>query len=131
MAIQYSTTHRTNSMTQLNTDIGVNALIKIYSGAAPANVAAAATGTLLVTLTGNATAFGSASAGALTAGAITSGVAAATGAAGYFRIATSGGTDVVQGTVNTSGADITINNTSIASGQTVSASSLVITATGA
>jgi hypothetical protein len=131
MAIQYSTTHRTNSMTQLNTDIGTSALIKIYTGSPPSNVATAFTGTLLVTLTGNAAGFGSASAGALTASAITSGTAGAAGTAGYFRIATSGGTDVVQGTIGTSGTDLTINNTSIASSQVVSASSLVITATGA
>lgn len=131
MAIQYSTTHRTNAMTQLNTDIGSSAQIKIYTGTPPSTVATAFTGTLLVTLTGNAGGFGTASAAQLTASAITAANAVATGTAGYFRIATSGGTDVVQGTIGTSGTDLTINNTSIASGQNVTASSLVITATGA
>jgi hypothetical protein len=131
MAIQYSTTSRTNRATQLNTDIGVNALIKIYTGAPPANVGTAASGTLLVTLAGNATAFGAAASGVLTANAITGAAAAATGVAGYVRIATSGGTDVLQGTVATTGADFTINNTSINSGQTVNCSSLTITMGGA
>ncbi len=70
MAIQYSTTHRTNSMTQLNTDIGPNAQIIIYTGSMPANVGTAATGTLLVQFAGNAGGFGSASAGVLTAAAV-------------------------------------------------------------
>lgn len=99
MAIQYSVADRTNKLTQLATDIGTNAQIKIYSGSPPATVATAFTGTLLATCTGNATQFGTASAGVLTASAITNGTAAATGTAGYFRIATSGGTDHVQGTV--------------------------------
>ena len=47
MSVQYSITHRTNSMSTLNTDIGINAQIIIYSGAIPANVGTAPTGTLL------------------------------------------------------------------------------------
>lgn len=90
MANQYSLNHRTNSMTQLNTDIGINAVIKIFSGAAPANCAAADTGTLLVTFAGNAAGFGTVASGVLTASAVASAVAAAgAGAgtiAGYHRI---------------------------------------------
>jgi fibronectin-binding autotransporter adhesin len=111
MATQYSTTARTNRATQLNTDIGTSAKINIYTGAAPANVGTAASGTLIVTLVGNATSFGTASAGALTGYGTTTASAASTGnpigpvnaantgTAGYFRIATSGSTDVVQGLV--------------------------------
>ena len=100
MTTQYSTTHRTNSATQLNTDIGINAKISIYAGVIPANVAAAV-GTLIAQLTGNATAFGAAATGVLTASAITSANAtgAGTNTASYFRIATSASADVVQGTV--------------------------------
>lgn len=97
--MQYSTTHRTNAMTQLNTDIGVNAQIIIYSGSIPANVATAPTGTLLAQFAGNATNFGAAASGQLTANAVAGVNASATGTAGYFRINTSGGTAVVQGTV--------------------------------
>lgn len=99
MATQDSTTHRTNSMSTLNTDIGINAQIIIYSGAAPANVATAPTGTLLVQYAGNATAFGTAAAAQLTASAVANATAAASGTAGYFRINTSGGTAVTQGLV--------------------------------
>lgn len=131
MAIQYSTTARTNSMSQLNTDIGANAQIIIYSGSAPANVGTAPTGTLLVQFAGNAGGFGTASAGVLTASAVANATAAGTGTAGYFRINTSGGTAVVQGTVGTSGADMIVTNASINSGQTCSFTSLTVTAFGA
>lgn len=131
MAIQYSTTARTNSMSQLNTDIGANAQIIIYSGSAPANVGTAPTGTLLVQFAGNAGGFGTASAGVLTASAVANANASGTGTAGYFRINTSGGTAVVQGTVGTSGADMIVTNASINSGQTCSFTSLTVTAFGA
>lgn len=131
MAIQYSTTARSNSMTQLNTDIGANAQIQIYSGTAPANVATAPTGTLLVQFAGNAGGFGTVSNGVLTASAVAGVNASATGTAGYFRINTSGGTAVVQGTVGTSSADMIVTNTSINSGQACTLTSLTVTAFGA
>jgi magnesium-transporting ATPase (P-type) len=131
MAIQYSTAYRTSAMSNLNTTIGTNAQIIIYSGTAPANVGTAPTGTALVTFTGNATAFGSAASGVLTANAVANATAGNTGTAGYFRINTSGGTAVLQGTVGTAGADMIVTNTSIASGQTCQFTSLTITAYGA
>ena len=131
MAIQYSTTHRTNAMSTLNTDIGTSAQIIIYTGSAPANVGTAPTGTLLVQFAGNVTAFGSAASGVLTANAVANANATGTGTAGYFRINTSGGTAVVQGTCGTSGTDMILTNTSIASGQTIQFTSMTITAFGA
>jgi hypothetical protein len=131
MAIQYSTTHRSNAMTQLNTDIGTSAQIIIYSGAAPANVATAPSGTLLVQFAGNATQFGTVATGVLTASAVTGVNASNSGTAGYFRINTSGGTAVVQGTVGTSAADMIVTNTSINSGQACTFTSLTVTAFGA
>ena len=130
MAIQYSTTHRTNAMTQLNTDIGSSAQIIIYSGSAPANVGTAPSGTLLVQFAGNAGGFGTASAAVLTASAVANATASNAGTAGYFRINTSGGTAVLQGTCGTSGTDMILTNTSIASGQTCTFSSMTITAFG-
>jgi len=130
MAIQYSTTHRTNAMTQLATDIGTNAQIIIYTGTMPANVGTAPSGTLLVQFAGNATQFGTASGGVLTASAVANVNATGSGTAGYFRINTSGGTAVVQGTCGTSGADMILTNTSINSGQACTFTSLTVTAFG-
>ena len=133
MAIQYSTTHRTNAMAQLNTDIGINAVIKIFSGTQPANCGTADSGTLGVTFAGNATAFGSASAGVLTASAVASANASAAITAGYFRIYPAAATTtnaVVQGTCGTSGTDMILTNTNIANGQACNFTSLTVTAFG-
>lgn len=128
MAIKYSATTRTNQLTQLATDIGTSAKLRIYSGTRPANVAAAITGTLLVELICNASSFGSASAGVLTAGAISDGTAAATGTATHYRLWKSDGTTaVIDGDVSTSGSDLNLNSTSITSGQTVGVSAFTVT----
>lgn len=100
--------------------------IKIYTGAQPAENGAV-TGTLLVTLTFGATAFGASSGGTATANAIANGTAAATGTAGYFALVKSDGTTVVAtGLCGTSGSDMNLNSTSISSGATVSCSSFTI-----
>ena len=133
MTQQYSLTHRTNAMTQLNTDIGANAVIKIFTGSPPANCGTADTGTLLVTFAGNAGGFGSVASQALTASAIASATASGTGTAGYFRIYPSAATTtnaVVQGLCGLSGSDMNLTNTSITSGQTVNFTSLSVTAFG-
>ena len=134
MAIQYSVTHRTNAMTQLVTDVGINAVIKIFSGAAPANCGTADSGVLLVTFAGNATQFGTVASGVLTVSAIANATAAATGTAGYFRIYPAAATTtnaVIQGACGLSGSDMNLTNTSITSGQTCSFTSMTDTAFGA
>ena len=132
MALQFDTTTRNNMLTQLNTAIGTSALLEIFTGAPPANCAAAATGTLLGTFTCNAGGFGTVSGGVLTVSAIANVTAGATGIAGYFRVLDSGGvTTHMQGTIATSGSDLNITNTSINSGDTLIVSSWTITAPGA
>ena len=51
MAIQYSTTLRNNQLDQVESTTGTLAILRIYSGSALANCAAAATGTLLAEMT--------------------------------------------------------------------------------
>lgn len=136
MAIQYSSTHRTNAMTQLATDIGLNAIIKIFTGSPPATCATTDSGSLLATFAGNASQFGTVSGGVLTASAVASVTAGAAGTAGYFRIYPSGGgatAAVVQGTITATGGggDMILTNTNIANGQTCSFTSLTVTAFGA
>ncbi len=117
--IQYSTTHRTNNMTDLVTALGATSYLLIYTGAPPANCATAATGTLLASLACSAT-FGSVTSGVLTANAITNAAAAANGTAGYWRLCTtSAGTTVIaQGLVYGSTAINT--NAATASGNVLS-----------
>jgi Spy/CpxP family protein refolding chaperone len=69
--------------------------------------------------------------GTVTLAGASIGAAAASGTAGYFRINTSAPAAVVQGTCGTSGTDMILTNTNIASGQTVQFTSLTITAFGA
>lgn len=110
--------------------------LKIYTGAQPADANQTVTGTLLVTLNLNATAFGASTAAGspgsrivtATAGAIVSGTAVATGTAGYFVLYKSDGTTVVaMGSVAASGADLNLSSVSIVSGGSVAVSAFTIT----
>lgn len=106
--------------------------LKIYTGTAP-DADAAATGTLLGTLTLNATAFGAASDNGTralaTANAITPDSAAdATGTAGYFRVTKSDDTLVYQGDVTATGGggDLELDSVSISAGVQIDVTSLTI-----
>ena len=133
MAIQYSLTARTNRMTQLNTDIGINAVIKVFSGTQPANCGTADSGTLLATFAGNAAGFGTVASQVLTAAAVASVTAAASGTAGYFRVYPSAATTtnaVFQGTAGLSGTDMILTANPVTAGQSCNFTSLTITAFG-
>jgi hypothetical protein len=98
MTQQYSDAERTAEGNARVSAIGINAQIRILSGAIPANVAAAETGTLLAQYTGNATQYGTVATGVITTSAVANTTALAAGTAGYFRIRTSAGVAVSQGT---------------------------------
>jgi hypothetical protein len=109
--------------------------IKIYSGSAPASLAASATGTLLSSAnTLSTTAFptaidggtnGLATANANTITGDTS--AAASGTAGYFRACDSAGVAVFQGTAGTAGTDLVLTSAAITAGGPVVISSWTVT----
>jgi hypothetical protein len=110
-------------------DVGGAGTIKVYTGTIPtdANTAVGAQ-TLLATLTFSATAFGAASNGVATASAITSDTSAdATGTAAWARIASGGGTTVMDVTVGTSGEDLNFNTVSFVAGATIALTSLTYT----
>lgn len=134
MTVQLSVTTRTNQLSTLNTDIGANAVIKIWTGTQPANCGTADTGTLLATFAGNAGGFGTATSGMLTASAVASVTAAASGAPGYFRVYPTSATStnaVIQGTCGTSGTDMIVTASPFTAGQTVNFTSLTYTRGGA
>lgn len=127
MALGYSTALRNAQLDEITTAIGSNGLLRIYDGSRPATGGTATT--LLAELALSATAAGSASSGVLTFSAITNDSSAnATGTATWFRITTSGGTHVIDGSVGTSGSDLNFNTTSFVSGAVISVTSLTITA---
>jgi hypothetical protein len=126
MALAYSTTLRNARQDAITTAIGTSGLFRIYDGSRPASGGAATT--LLAELALSSTAAGAASGGVLTFSAITQDASAnATGTATWFRIVTSGGTFVVDGSVSTSGSDLNLTTTSIVATQPVSITSCVIT----
>lgn len=119
--LKYSNGTRDAQQQGLITYASTGCLIRLYNGTQPANAnTAISTQTLLVTLTVSG-AFGTDSNGTLTLGSVTNGTAVASGTADFFRIVKSDGTTVVMdGSVGTSGADLNLNTTTVASGQTVS-----------
>jgi hypothetical protein len=127
---KYTATLRNALLTAINTDIGANALLRIYDGSQPASADTAVTSqTLLAELTLGATP-GVVSSGVWTANSITSDSSAnATGTASWFRLVKTGGSTVVMdGTVGTSSSDMIISNTNITAGGSVAVTSWTITA---
>lgn len=101
----------------LATNIGASAVLEIRSGTKPATPETTASGTLLVTLTISGSF--SSTGGVLTAADPASVAPTAAGTAGHFRLKTSGGTAVLDGTVGTSGADMNLGSTTITLGVNV------------
>lgn len=143
-ALQYSTTHRSNVMTQLVTDAGATAYLMILTGAQPATVATVDAGTVLVSMAMNTSTIGTVSNGVLTMtiSAAMGGTATGTsGTAGHFLICTtssqancvavSSTTRVAQGAVAVSASDLNFAGGVIwTSGETISITSFTITASG-
>lgn len=122
--LKYSNGTRDAQQQGLITYAGSAAIIHIYSGTQPANAnTAISTQTLLVALNVSGS-FGTDSNGTITLSSVTSATAVATGTASFFRITKSDNSTVVMdGSVGTSGTDMILDNTSIATGQTVSITS--------
>jgi hypothetical protein len=122
MPIQYSVAVRNAMLDAFESTAGTSARLRILTGSPPANCAAAQTGTLLVEMTLPSDWMGAASGGIKERAGSWTGTASGTGTAGYYRILDSDGTTChEQGTVTATGGggDMTLDNTSIASGQTV------------
>lgn len=124
MALQLSVAARNARLDAIETTIGASAILKIRSGAAPADCAAADAGTVLATLALPADWMAAASSGSKAKlGTWEDTSADAAGTAAHFRIYESTGvTCHIQGTVTASGGggDMTLDNTSIAAGQSIS-----------
>jgi hypothetical protein len=132
MALQYSTTVRNAKLDAVETAIGASPIMRIYSGAAPANPAAAATGTVLATINLPADWLLAAASGQkLQSGTWQDNAADAAGTAGYWRVFDSTGTTAhMQGTITATGGggDMTVDNTILAIGQQFTVTSFGITA---
>lgn len=125
MSAGYSTTLRNAQLDAITTAVGNAGLLRIYDGTRPTTGGAATTKLAEFTL---GTPFAAAAAAGVlspTLPSSTTGLAAST--ATWFRIVTSGGTFVIDGSVGTSGSDMNLNTTTISVGVTVSVTSFSIT----
>ncbi|UCV01147.1 hypothetical protein [Acidovorax radicis] len=134
MAAQFSTAVRNAFLDSIETTIGTSPKLQIRTGAAPANCAAADSGTLLAEITCPADWMGAASAGAKALAGSWTVAAGAAGTAGHYRLKDNSATTChEQGSITATGGggDMTLDNTSIASGQTVTITAKTLTAGGA
>lgn len=133
MAFQFSTTTRNAALDAIETTIGTAPTLEIRSGSAPANCATADSGTVLATMTLPSDWLTAASGGSKAlSGTWQDAAADAAGTAGHFRIKVST-TCHIQGSITATGGggDMTLDNTSIATGQQITITSFTITAGGA
>lgn len=132
MALQYSVAVRNAQLDTIETTVGTSPILEIRSGSPPATCATADSGTVLATLTLPSDWMAAASSGSKAkSGTWQDTSADATGTAGHWRIKDSGGSTChAQGTVTATGGggDMTVDNTSFASGQSFTVSSFSITA---
>lgn len=132
MSLQFSTSVRNAELDAIETTIGTSAILKIRTGAAPANCATADSGTVVATVNLPSDWMANAASGSKSmSGTWEDTSADNTGTAAHFRIYDSGGTTCyVQGTVTATGGggDMTVDNTSFASGQDFKVTSLSWTA---
>lgn len=131
MALQLSVGVRNARLDAIETTIGTSAVLKIRTGSAPADVATADSGTVLATLTLPSDWMAAASSGSKAkSGTWQDTSADATGTAAHFRIYASDGTTAhIQGTVTATGGggDMTVDNTSFASGQSFTVTGFTLT----
>lgn len=131
MTIQLSVNARNARLDAIETLIGASAVLKIRTGAAPADCAAADSGTVLAILNLPSDWMAAASAGSKAkAGTWSDAAADAAGTALHFRLyATDGVTCHLQGTVTITGGggDLTLDNNVIAVGQVVTITGFTLT----
>ncbi len=122
MTVQSSPTVRNGRAQSVETAIGVSAVLKIFSGAQPANTGAANSGTELASMTLPSDWLSCTSGVASLVGTWQDPSANAAGTAGHWRLYASDGTTChLQGSVTATGGggDMQLNNTNIAVGQQV------------
>ena len=131
MVLQFSVAVRNARLDAFETGVGASAVLKIRTGAAPADCATADAGTVLATLNLPADWMAAASGGSKSkSGTWEDASADATGTAAHFRLYASDGTTChAQGTVTLTGGggDMTVDNTSFAAGQAFSITSFTLT----
>lgn len=127
---QLDVTLRNAGLDAYETTIGTSPHLKIRTGAAPANVATADSGSVLVDIALPSDWLTNAASGVKSKNGTWSASASGAGVAGHYRIYNSSGTAMVQGdvTITGGGGSMTLDNTNISSGQVVTVTSYSWTA---
>lgn len=132
MTLQLSVTLRNAGLDAYETATGTSAVLKIRTGSPPADCATADSGTVLATMSLPSDWMAAASSGSKAlSGTWQDTNADASGTAAHFRIYASDGTTCHwQGTVTATGGggDMTLDNTSIGSGQQITVTGFTVTA---
>lgn len=132
MTLQYSVTVRNAKLDAVETAIGTSAVLKIRTGAPPADCATADSGTVLATLSLPSDWMAAASSGSKAkSGTWQDTSADNTGTAAHFRLYASDGTTChAQGTVTATGGggDMTVDSTGFTSGQSFTVTTFTLTA---
>lgn len=139
MALQFSVALRNAMLDSMETTIGVSAKLQLWSGTVPANCAATATGTKLAeyTMASDWAAAASGGTKGFTPGNLPLTTTAIVGGTiGYYRITDSAGASTScheQGTVTATGGggDLTVDNPTVTTSQTINVTSFTKTAPGA
>ncbi len=131
MTVQLGTTVRNARLDQIETTIGTSPILKLRTGAQPANAGAADSGTVVATMTLPSDWLAAASGGTKSIlGTWQDTSADAAGTAAHFRIYDSGGSTChIQGSVTISGGggDMTLDNNVLALGQQVTVTTFTLT----
>lgn len=129
MAIQLSVAARNGRLDAIETEGGTSAILKIRTGAQPADCATADSGTVLATLNLPSDYLAAAASGAKAkSGTWNDTSADASGTAAHFRLYKSDGTTCfLQGSVGQGSGDLSLDNTTIVAGQTVTITGFTLT----
>ena len=129
MAHQYSVTVNNARLDSIETAVGTSPILRLLTGAAPANCAAATTGGTVCNVTLPSDWMAGAGSGVKAKTGTWSGTATASGTVGYYRIFDSGGgTCHVQGAVGVGSGELQLDNNIVNANQVITINTYQITA---
>jgi hypothetical protein len=132
MALKFSVAMRNDLLSAITARISATAQLKMFEGAAPANITDPDSGTVIAVVEIPDTPFAAPVNGVMAkSGTWEDPAADNAGTLGHFRIYEDGGTTVLmQGTITATsgGGDMEVDNTIVAAGQTITINTLSLTA---
>ena len=127
MSLQFETSLRNAVLDAIESDVGTAPVLEVRTGAAP-GVGAAASGTLLASITCPSDWMAAASSGSKAkSGTWQDASADASGTPGHFRLKTSGGTAKIEGSAGVGSGDLSFDTT-VSLGGTVTISTFTLSA---